>query len=219
MPSAVNNYLPTLSGKSATSANQRGQLGAENSKAFAATLDKFLTRAESDKKKADAASHAGPLQALTQLLPLGGTGTTNGLGGLRADNEQLQARFQASFRRLLEEQGIDLGAGVSLQTDAGGEIRVSNDHPDKLFIESALKNDPELTNLFRKISANSNLLHAAEMAKQFQQAYGIDPQQALAQYEQLFGKQTQQTFSLTITSNGAQESFTSPPANAADPIL
>ncbi len=223
MPAAANIYRPSLSSVPALGeAPQSAAAG--NGNAFAATLDKYLHKAEATHRAAQNRD-AGPLTALTQLLQNGLLGKQsklsglNDLAGLRTETQKLQSQFQADFRRLLSEQGIDIGSGVSLQVDAGGEIRVINDHPDKLFIESALKNDPQLSNLFRKLSANASLLHAADSATSFQQSYRVNPQTALSEHEDLFGKRTPQTYSLTITSDGVQEAFTMLQANASQPIL
>lgn len=225
MAGAVNIQSPSIPGVSPLSANSLGQAATGNPATFGATLEKFLAQATTDKKKADPADKPNPLQALNQLLQMGGAGAQSGLaalqnlGGLRSETEQLQSQFETGFKQLMSAQGLDLRSGVSLQADASGEIRVSNDHPDKLFIESALKNNPELSDVFRKLAAKSSVLHASEMVQKSQQAYGNDPQQALAQFEQMLGKQTEQMFSLTITNDGAQNSFTAPPANAVNPVL
>lgn len=225
MAAAVNLQSPSLPGISPFGANSLGQAATGNPAAFGATLEKFLAQATTNKKEADPADKTNPMQALNQLLQMGGAGAQSGLaalqnlGGLRSETEQLQSQFEAGFKQLMSAQGLDLRSGVSLQTDANGEIRVSNDHPDKLFIESALKNNPELSDVFRKLATKSSILHASEMAQKFQQAYGIDPQQALAQFGQMLGKQPEQTFSLTITSEGAKNSFTAPPANTANAVL
>ena len=199
--------------------------GVPDAKAFAATLQKAVRNSDRAGADAQAPGNANPLAGLTQLLkstlassPLG-LDRQNGVDSIAAQTQQLKQQFQAAFRKLLDDQGIELGGGVSLQVGAHGDIRVANDHPDKLFIESALKNDPELSNLFRKISANSSLLHAAEQASKFQQAYGVDPQRAIEEYRRLFGDRSPQTFSMTITAQGIETNFTQLQADASQPVL
>lgn len=205
--------------------NPAGRSGAPDPQAFAAALQNAVRNSGNGGGAAQAPGAANPLAGLTQLLksslassPLG-LDRENGVDSIAAQTQRLKQQFQAAFRKLLDDQGIELGGGVSLQVGAHGDIRVANDHPDKLFIESALKNDPELSNLFRKISANSSLLHAAEQAAKFQQAYGVDPQRAVEEYRRLFGDQSPQTFSLTITEQGIETSFTQLQADASQPVL
>ncbi len=216
---------PNLLGNPPLGANRAGHLNSPTGKAFATTLESLLNSSDTESASAKSFSGANPLGALNQLLRRNSDVSKLNLGGeqrlneLRSRTEQLQQRFQSSIRELLEAQGIDLGAGVQLQLDADGEIRVANDHPDKLFIESAIKNDPALANQFRKIAADAALLRAAELARDFQQAYGQDPQRALREFEELFGKQAPPTFSLTITDAGIETSFSQLQATASQPIL
>jgi len=193
--------------------------------AFKSAMEKALSGAASAARSSQASAEANSQNPLSGLLnqstahPGLNLKQLAGISELNTQLSDLKAQFQAGFRRLLEEQGFDLGAGVNLQVDSSGAIRVTNDHPDKAFIESALNSDSELSNLFREMSSKAGLVQAAEAAQQFQQQYRIDPTTALEEYREQLDKRSQQTFQLTITAEGMEESFTPLPANDSGAIL
>lgn len=215
MPASAISSLPLLASRPDFSSKTNQAAKSGNGNAFAATLESFLGNGENSKKPITEGK-SGPFNALSNLLNLSLTGKGIGNGRaidsaeLRAENEELKQQFDVDFRKLLEDRGIEIGGGINLQVDPSGVVRVTNDHPDKLFIESALQDQPELVDLFKQIAANSKLANAAKESIAFQRAYAENPQDALAQYQHLFGKESQQVFNLLIRSDGFEQSFTPP---------
>ncbi len=224
MPASAISQRLLTPGSHLAAANKLGKPPAVKGDAFSSLLDNLLNKTGSNQKDKKNEKNSGPAQALNQLLQHSVAGSQIALGGqlklqeLTDQTEKLKQQFHSSFRSLLNEQGIDLGAGVNLQVDAQGEIRVANDHPDKAFIEAALKNNPDLENQFKQIAANSGLLHAAKKSREFQQAYGIDPQKAIREYQHLLSKQNPPTYSLTITGEGIEDAFINPAVTADAPV-
>lgn len=217
MPASAISHLPSFAGspRAAGKPNHASAPGQNN--AFAAQLEKFLG---SGVKKPVAAGNGGPLNGLGGLLnaSLNRLGLNKGSGanlaGIREQTAQLKQEFEAEFRKLLAEGGFDVTDGINLQVDSSGEVRVTNDHPQKEFIESALKDRPELLDMFKQIATNSGLIRAANETTAFQAAYKENPQEAMAQYQHLFGKQAQSIYNLLINGEGSEESFSTLPVPA-----
>lgn len=90
-------------------------------------------------------------------------------GSLRVQTESLLRQFYELLQSLLVENEIDPGSSFQLQADENGQIRVTGSHPESFRIEGLFASNPELSGLFGRISAGTNLLQAIEAAAAFQQ--------------------------------------------------
>jgi hypothetical protein len=79
---------------------------------------------------------------------------------LRGRLDSLLAGFQSALFGMMSEKGVDLTAGVTLEADGLGSLRVVGDHPHKGIIETTLAGHSELAELFRQIEANASVLAA-----------------------------------------------------------
>jgi pyruvate/2-oxoglutarate dehydrogenase complex dihydrolipoamide acyltransferase (E2) component len=82
----------------------------------------------------------------------------------RVEHQTAMAEFEERFRRLLRERGIDLQAGVTLDTDRDGQVAVVGDHPQKQAIEQLFHDEPELKALFARLDRQASDLRAADLA-------------------------------------------------------
>jgi len=130
---------------------------------------------------------------------------------------QLQ-ELSREMRTLFRENGIDTSSPIELGSQYGtGETIVKNDHPDKEKIEQLLRENPELSNDFKRISGMLELAELSEQASEFHKAYSQDPKQAVAQYAHLFN--TQLTSSVLLDDGGAEIRFERIPKPTASSIM
>lgn len=99
---------------------------------------------------------------------------------------KLETSVSERVRRLLDGNGISTEPPVQLYVKQNGHIGVMGDHPDKAKIERLMDENPDLSNRFRQLSAQSSLLRAIEEASEFRKAYEIDQRAAVAKYSYLF---------------------------------
>jgi len=93
---------------------------------------------------------------------------------LRDRTENLISSFRGRLDRLLTAQGIDLPAGLQLQLDPFGAIRVVGGSAESQRIEQIISNDPQLSDLFRAVSANLGILAAADEAATLTEPFTTD---------------------------------------------
>jgi hypothetical protein len=117
---------------------------------------------------------------------------------LRIEHQRTLPEFEDRFRRLLQERGIDLGAGVALQTDVNGEVRVAGDHPQREAIERLFRDDAELRNLFVRLDRQASLLRAADRSAMLARLQAEAPGDAAAQIQQLLDAGSPAKFSLAV---------------------
>jgi hypothetical protein len=98
----------------------------------------------------------------------------------------------------LQERGIDLAAGVSLQTDVHGDVRVASDHPQREAIERLFHDDAELRNLFVRIDRQASALRAGDRAAEPSRLQVETPGDASARIQQLLDASPPTRFSLTV---------------------
>lgn len=120
---------------------------------------------------------------------------------IRTANEATKADFDGKLSSLLKEAGVDRSEPFTLRTDAMGKVFVEGSHPDKEKIEAIFDNRPELANEFRKISATSSFLHAADEAAPFREAYARDPYAAVQRYSYLFDGSNRAEFGMQVTAD------------------
>jgi hypothetical protein len=126
---------------------------------------------------------------------------------------QLQ-EFNRDLRSMLRENGIDTSLPIELVSEFGtGDTIVKNDHPDKEKIDQLFKENPELSNDFKRISSMLELAEIGEQTSKFHEAYSQNPQQAVAQYAYLFN--TKITSSILLEDGGAEIRFQRIPKPAA----
>ena len=119
-------------------------------------------------------------------------------GELRSALEQGSEAFESRVSELFLENGISLDPPVELTTDAGGNVRVKGDHPQKEEIEQLFADNPGMSNEFRKISVLSSLVEAAAEYEEFAKLYEQDPYAAVARYAHLFNNMPREEFSLVV---------------------
>ena len=120
------------------------------------------------------------------------------IGEIRADVTENLAAFEEEVNSFFADAGIDTTRRIELLCGSDGKIIVSGEHPDKEKIQSFFEQNPELANRFRRISANSALLEAAEDAVDFRKAYSIDPEAAVSEFAYLFNPDRQHFFSISF---------------------
>ena len=104
------------------------------------------------------------------------------LEDIQAHLAEISADLQSALSSKFRAAGIDTSRSIDLETDAQGNVRIANDHPDKEKIEQLFADDPELANDFRGVLALQQLVSAAEKHMEFAEAYAADPEAAVAQY-------------------------------------
>lgn len=105
--------------------------------------------------------------------------------------------------------GVQTPPDPVLGTDYSGQVRVSNNHPDKEKIERLFTDNPELRDRFAKISANASVLRAAEHYGQFAQDYARLQANPAAQ-SALVGAEVARNkavFQMAISATGADTFF------------
>ncbi len=78
---------------------------------------------------------------------------------LKRESAAMAKVLQSRVARLLEQNGIDFGDGMTLEVSGTGQIRVS-DHPQAAKIESLLEGNRELEQLVTSILTSDQLLRA-----------------------------------------------------------
>ena len=76
------------------------------------------------------------------------------------------ALFEENFSRELDKSGVDTRIEIKLEVDFEGNIKVTNDHPDKEKIEKIFSDNPDIQQEFSK----------ANMAKTFENMYVLHQQ-------------------------------------------
>jgi hypothetical protein len=123
---------------------------------------------------------------------VGGEGTAD----WHPTGEKTLAEFQRQLQRVLADAGLTTSLRFQLQSDGQGGIRVIGEHPDRLRLEQAINDDPQLRAAFHAVSATHALIAAAERYRQSAEQSWNDPISAaeLAQTPSPNG----QTFTLTV---------------------
>jgi hypothetical protein len=120
-------------------------------------------------------------------------------------DEQLDA-FGKGFRALLRGNDIDTSQPITLGHEPGtGKLIVTNDHPDADKIEALLEKNPELCNQYTAATSTLALIKQGEEHSKFAEAYGKNPQAAVAQYAYLFD--TQWDASVTFTGDDTEVAY------------
>ena len=113
--------------------------------------------------------------------------------------------FNAELNSLLNKNGIDVTKKIELGQDSSGNVVVKNDHPDKEAIEALFKDNPGLRDEFSRIHSMFELVQECKQALEFQKAYAIDPQKAVADFAYLFTTHVEGT--MTIENGQATMSY------------
>lgn len=123
------------------------------------------------------------------------------LEDIRAHLEEKIAGLRKDMGGKFADAGIDTSRPMDLTADEEGNIRVSNDHPDKDKIEAIFANDPELANEARFVLATESLVRAADKHVEFAKAYDENPEAAIAKYG-VGGSDPKSELFLRFTSGG-----------------
>jgi hypothetical protein len=116
---------------------------------------------------------------------------------IRGEYQTATAEFELQFRRLLRENGIDVGEGVELAVNRQGDVEVAGDHPQRESIEALFRENPELRNLFARLDQQARLLRAADLTAELVRLQENDPSEAAGQVLQLLGASAPE-FSLVV---------------------
>jgi len=119
------------------------------------------------------------------------------------------ASFSTAVGKIFQEAGIQVPPEVVLSSDAEGNVRVANDHPDRERIEQVFRDNPQYRDEFSRISAQSSLLRAADGYKEFAKEYeGLQNNpEAQAALVQSRIAQNSQPFFMSLTGSGAEPFF------------
>jgi len=115
----------------------------------------------------------------------------------QADLAKRLAEFQQQLQRRLAEAGLDTSLRFQLQSDGQGRIRVAEEHPNRLRLEQAINDDPQLSAAFHAISATYALVAAAQHYRQISERAWTDPIPTAADLARA-ASPNGQTFTLTI---------------------
>ncbi len=114
----------------------------------------------------------------------------------RHGKEQLLA-FHKKMQRVFREAGIDTSIPIELDNEYGsGNVIVKNNHPDKEKIESIFKDNFEFRQDQIRIDSVLSMAARGKEAALFDQAYKLNPQQALADFSYLWQKELKSTITL-----------------------
>lgn len=160
---------------------------------YGATAGRNVTPVEDSEKDKAATEDMFTLSAAGEktlgLLGLFGVepGKPITLADMRAyASEQLDG-FRKGFQAMLRGHGIDTSQPVTLGHEFGtGRLIVTNNHPDAEKIEGLLAERPELCNTVTGATSALALARHGEEHAKFADAYGQNPQAAVAQYAYLF---------------------------------
>ena len=108
-------------------------------------------------------------------------------------------RDQASVKQMLSGIAEDLGltkSSFELSVGRDGNLVVGGNLPERAALEEILNNHSEFSQTFKRLSANSTLLKAAQEGLEFQQAYAADPQKAVEEFMHLLDDSRHYAFKL-----------------------
>lgn len=187
--SGVKSYLPTQ-------ATQKSQQTQEShySEMVSTVLEQQVTTQETTPE-------ATSKEMLEELSLKSFSFTLPGMD-LKETNEELMRQLQSGVKSFLNKHGFDSTQDIKLETGYDGRLFVTNGHPDSAEINQLLENEPELQQLFTRISANESLFAAVQRHLEFSKAYESDPARAVEQFQDLFNENAPQKVSRITLSNG-----------------
>jgi hypothetical protein len=154
----------------------------------------FNDQLESELRSQAEPSLQGEPEALANRLPGGNAAS---IDTIRGEYQTATAEFELQFRRLLRENGIDVGQGVELAVNRQGDVEVTGNHPQRESIEALFRQNPELRNLFARLDQQARLLRAADLSAELVRLQENDPSEAAGQVLQLLGTSAPE-FSLVV---------------------
>jgi hypothetical protein len=119
-----------------------------------------------------------------------------------SNTDELKQEFSDKITALLKKNGISTDEPFDLGVGTDGSVYVKGDNPQKEEIEAIFSDDPDLSNLYRHITANEEIMAAGQNHINFSEAYAINPQRALMQYSYLFDGSTHYDVTATIGNEG-----------------
>jgi hypothetical protein len=103
--------------------------------------------------------------------------------GLTAQAETLLTRVENRSLALLRESGIAIEGPLVLESDALGQLHLSDGLPQAAAIERALAGDPQLADLVEELQAVHRKLSREREAEAADRLYALDPVAARKQLE------------------------------------
>ncbi|MDR1491191.1 MAG: hypothetical protein LBT05_00470 [Planctomycetaceae bacterium] len=132
-------------------------------------------------------------------------------GDMLAETLQLQlSAFQGKMLGILGGAGMNTNLPINLQTGANGNVQVTNEHPDKVKIESLFQNQPGLSKDFRQISMLASVVRMNNMSGKsggLDNFTSLNPFSALTQYAKNSDAATSDKFNLRLAENNASYYF------------
>ena len=160
---------------------------------FASVIEKTKAKSGNETEKAE----KSPLY--TQPLFKHNHGNFITFDDLKAEAADATSEFQKGFNILMQENNIDTSKPIELQSAMNGLLVVSNNHPDKEKIEKILEQNLDLVNAYHHAEGCNDILKKGQEASEFQRAYALDPQAAVAKYSYLFNKNMDDVFKMILT--------------------
>jgi hypothetical protein len=154
---------------------------------FSAVFDSLKSEPDAERAGAPSAISSARLdrqrELATTLTPLG-DGAVD-LGGLSQQSLAELAKVYDRLASLAAAQGIDLrdGFDISIQD---GRLLVSGGREQQAAIESLFEQDPSLFDSLKRLTAQFELLAAADAHREFARAYERDPVGSVNAFGHLF---------------------------------
>lgn len=120
---------------------------------------------------------------------------------VRAEYQELLGTFDDRLQDLLREEGIEIGDGFQLQTDAEGRVRVVDDHPQREKIEQLFEKHPDLRDQFARLSSQGSFLRAADVATELARLWDENPLAAARRVQELMNRPNQPVFTLSVSAD------------------
>ena len=154
---------------------------------FASVFDSLQSETPADDVETPTASSGVRLQQqrdlASALTPLGDA--TVDLGQLSQQSLAELAKVYDRLASLAAAQGIDLREGIDIAVH-GGRLVVSGGPEQQAAIESLFEQDPSLLDSLQRLTAQFELLAAADAHREFARAYERDPAEAINAFGHLF---------------------------------
>ena len=136
---------------------------------------------------------------------------TVSLGDILAPAKDALDRFRQLLAPRLRELGVDLSQPVLLAVDSFGQVRETSGHAQGTLIEQLFASDDTLSDKIRQVSAQFEVMHAAEEHQRFSELYTQNPELAVAQFGHLFDEnRTQPRFQLELIGDEMNPVFAAP---------
>ncbi len=121
-----------------------------------------------------------------------------------ADIERVVRQDTAAIRKTLDSIAAEMGIRAEFELSSGydGSIAVQGAFAGREILEQRLNADDDFSATFRRLDANSCLLEACRESLEFQRAYAVDPEKAVAEFMHLLDDKRTHSFTLSYAADG-----------------